>query len=104
MSSLATPLTVGSAHPVRIDVEPLLRDEYPPFGEGPYPVTIEIEAPLIPRNRLTVAFRLILSIPHVIAIWALGFAWAIATMVAWFSIVLTGRYPDSLYGFSVGVL
>ena len=82
----------------------LLRDEYPPFGDGAYPVTIEIQPPIAPRDRLTVAFRLILSIPHLIAIWALAFAWTLVTIIAWFAILFTGRYPASLYDFSVGAL
>ena len=82
----------------------LLRDEYPPFGEGPYPVTLVLQRPTVPRDRLTVAFRIILAIPHLVVIWALGVAWAIATMIAWFNILFTGRYPASLYSFAVGVL
>ncbi|HEY7236226.1 MAG TPA: DUF4389 domain-containing protein [Gemmatimonadaceae bacterium] len=82
----------------------LLRDEYPPFGEGQYAVTVEIPQPEMPRDRLTVAFRLVLSIPHLIIIWALGLAWGLTTVVAWFAILLTGRYPAALYDFAVGVL
>ena len=82
----------------------LLRDEYPPFGEGAYPVTVDIQPPVAPRDRLTVAFRLILIIPHLIAIWALAVAWALVTTIAWFAILFTGRYPASLYEFSVGAL
>jgi hypothetical protein len=58
----------------------------------------------MPRDRLTVAFRLVLSIPHLIIIWALGLAWGLTTVVAWFAILLTGRYPAALYDFAVGVL
>jgi hypothetical protein len=51
------------------------------------------------RNRLTVAFRLILAIPHLIW-WAL---WAIAAFFAaiagWFAALATGRLPDALHGF-----
>ena len=82
----------------------LLRDEYPPFGDGEYPAYVILQAPGAPRDRLTVAFRLILAIPQILAVWALGAAWAIATIIAWFSILLTGRYPASLYEFGVGVL
>jgi uncharacterized protein DUF4389 len=82
----------------------LLRDEYPPFGEGPYPVTIALSAPSVPRNRVTVAFRLILGIPHIVALWALSIAWAFTSIVAWFAILFTGRYPAGLYAFAVGVL
>ena len=82
----------------------LLRDEYPPFGDGSYPAALEISPAAQPRDRLTVAFRLILVLPHVMIIWALGIVWALVTTIAWFSILLTGRYPESLYDFSVGVL
>jgi hypothetical protein len=82
----------------------LLRDEYPPFGEGEYPVSLELHAPEADRDRLTVAFRIVLAIPHILAVWVLGIAWALTTLIAWFSILFTGRYPEGLYGFAVGVL
>lgn len=82
----------------------LLRDEYPPFGEGPYPARLELGLPPVPRDRLTVAFRIVLAIPHVLAVWALGIAWGLTTIVAWFAILFTGAYPASLYRFGVGVL
>ena len=82
----------------------LLRDEYPPFGDAAYPVDVDIPVPLEPRDRLTVAFRPILAIPHLIAVAALGVAWAVTTMIAWFAILFTGRYPRALYEFALGVL
>jgi hypothetical protein len=82
----------------------LLRDEYPPLGEGPYPAELVLDVPDKPRDRLTVGFRLILAIPHLVAVWVLGVAWGFATVFAWFSILFTGRYPAGLYDFSVGVL
>lgn len=81
----------------------LLRDEYPPFGEGTYPAELTLPPPEGPRDRLTVAFRLLLAIPHVVAVWALGLAWGIATIIAWFAILFTGAYPEPLHGFAVGV-
>jgi hypothetical protein len=82
----------------------LLRDEYPPFGEGDYPVSLALQRPAAPRDRLTVAFRFVLVIPHLIAIWALGLGWAVTTCIAWFAILFTGRYPAGLYAFGVDVL
>lgn len=82
----------------------LLRDEYPPFGDAPYPAALELDEPGTERDRLGVAFRLVLAIPQLIAVWLLGIAWAITTVVAWFAILLTGRYPRGLYRFGVGVL
>lgn len=82
----------------------LLRDEYPPFGDGPYPAELVLEPSDAPRDRLTVGFRLILAIPHLLAVWLLGVAWFLTTVVAWFAILFTGRYPPALYDFGVGVL
>lgn len=82
----------------------LLRDEYPPFGEGPYAVDLTLPDAPVERDRLTVAFRIVLALPHILAVWALGIAWACTTLVAWFSILFTGRYPPGLYDFGVGVL
>lgn len=82
----------------------LLRDEYPPFEDAPYPVALVLSPPDRPRDRITVAFRIVLALPHVILIWLLGFAWAVTTIIAWFSILLTGNYPATLYHFGVGVL
>ena len=80
----------------------LLRDEYPPFGTGPYPVTFEVDYPER-SNRWTVAFRLILAIPQLIVLLFVLLAWLVTVVIAWFAILFTGRYPEGLYSFGVGV-
>jgi hypothetical protein len=82
----------------------LLEDVYPPFGDEPYPASIQIVDPAGPRDRLTVAFRIILAIPHFIVLLFILFGWCITTIVAWFAIVLTGDYPQGLWAFGVGAL
>jgi hypothetical protein len=82
----------------------MLRDEYPPFGDGVYPAALVLVPPVEPRNRLTVAFRIFLALPHIIVLWFLGLAWALTSIVAWFAILFTGKYPAALYDFAVGVL
>lgn len=82
----------------------LLEDAYPPFGDAPYPTSIDIADPVGPRNRLTVAFRLILVIPHFIVLFFVFLAWCITTVLAWFVILVRGYYPAGLYEFGVGVL
>ena len=82
----------------------LLRDEYPPFGDAPYPAEVDLPLPLEPRNRLTVAFRPILALPQLLVVWLLGVAWGMVSIVAWFAILFTGRHPATLYEFSVGAL
>ena len=80
----------------------LLRDEYPPFGSGPYPVTFEVDYPE-QSNRWSVALRLILAIPQLIVLFFVLLAWVVTVVIAWFAILFTGRYPEGLYGFGVGV-
>jgi Domain of unknown function (DUF4389) len=82
----------------------LLRDEYPPFGDGDYPASLQLKIPEGPRNRLSIALRLVLLIPQFIAVWLIGVAWAVTTLIAWVSIILTGDFPESLYRFGVGAL
>lgn len=81
----------------------LLRDEYPPFGEAPYPVLYEVDQPEH-RIRWKVLIRLILIIPQAIVVALLQIAWFITVIIAWFAILFTGNYPDGLYRFGVGVL
>ena len=82
----------------------LLEDAYPPFGDAPYPASIEIADPVAPRDRLAVGVRFLLIIPHVIALFFVLFGWCITTIVAWFAILFTGAYPRGLYDFGVGAL
>lgn len=81
----------------------LLRDEYPPFGDGDYPAQLELSEPAEPRDRLTVGFRLILALPHFMLLGLLSLAWGVTTAIAWAVIIITGRYPEQLYGFALGV-
>jgi hypothetical protein len=82
----------------------LLADAYPPFGDAPYPAAIDIADPLEPRDRLSVAFRLVLAIPHFIVLVFVLCAWGITTILAWFVILITGRYPRALFDFGAGAL
>lgn len=82
----------------------LLRDEYPPFGDGEYPADLRISRPASPRDRLSVLLRFFLVLPHAFVLALLGAAWALSTAVAWIVILITGRYPETMYGFAIGVL
>ena len=82
----------------------LLEDAYPPFGDEPYPASVEVVDPVGPRDRVSVAFRLILAIPHFIVLAFVMLAWCVTTIVAWFAILFTGEYPAGLYEFGVGSL
>jgi hypothetical protein len=80
----------------------LLEDQYPPFGDGPYPTTLTIVDPTAPRDRIAVGFRIFLVIPHFIVLAFLMTAWWLMTVLSWFLILVSGRYPQGLYDFGVG--
>jgi hypothetical protein len=82
----------------------LLEDAYPPFGDQPYPASIDIAEPAGPRDRLSVGVRLFLAIPHILALFFVLLAWCLTTVLAWFMILFTGTYPRGLYEFGAGAL
>lgn len=96
---------------------------------APYPVTYDVQPQHADRNRLTVAFRLILAIPQWLLVggpggsgisipWSwrggdfrfaffsalgngvLGFAAAVMAIISWFAIVFTGKQPRGLWDFT----
>ena len=68
-----------------------------------YPLRIEGHLdPDLSRWRWLVKW--ILAIPHFIVLSLLWVAFTILTIVAFFSILFTGRYPRSIFEFNVGVL
>ena len=69
-----------------------------------YPISYEVDAALEGRNRLTTFFRGIVSIPWLIVAYIYGIVAEIVTIIAWFAIVFTGRYPEGLYNFNAGYL
>jgi hypothetical protein len=82
----------------------LLRDEYPSTDEEQavhltffYPDALEL-------NRWLPLVKWFLAIPHYVVLAFLSVAAVFSVIIAWFAILLTGRYPRSLFKFVVGVL
>ena len=82
----------------------LLQDQYPPLGDAPYPASLTLVDPDGQRHKLSVAFRLILAVPHFIALVVLMTAFWMTTIIAWFAIIFTARYPAGLYEFGVSAM
>lgn len=68
-----------------------------------YPVTLEMDY-VERRSRLTTFFRFLLVIPHLIVSLFVGIGLLAVMIIAWFALLFTGRWPESLYEFSVGAL
>lgn len=82
----------------------LLADAYPPFGDAPYPASIDVTPPALPRDRATIAVRLLLALPHGVLLFFLIIGWCVTTIIAWFAILFTGAYPAGLHPFGMGVM
>ncbi len=82
----------------------LLRDEYPSTDEE-QAVNLDIAYPdaTTQLNRVMPLIKWILAIPHYIVIFVLGILSLIVTIIAWFAILIVGRYPRGLFDFSIGV-
>lgn len=82
----------------------LFTDAYPPFGDAPYPVSIEVGDPQAPRDRASIAVRVILVVPHLVVLCFVLLGWFVTTIIAWFAILFTGAYPKGLSPFGVGAM
>jgi len=82
----------------------LLTDQYPSTVEE-QSVHLEIEYPDVERdlNRWLPLVKWLLAIPHYIVLTVLWLAAVVAVVIAWFAILVTGRYPRFLFDFVVGV-
>lgn len=82
----------------------LLTDRYPSTVEK-QSVQLDIEYPDVKKdlNRYLPLVKWFLAIPHYFVLFFLAIGVVLATVVAWFAILFTGRYPKELFDFVVGV-
>jgi hypothetical protein len=66
---------------------------------------VRLEADLQPGlSRGLWLVKWIAALPHVVVLTALWAAFGVLSVIAWFAILFTGRYPRSIFDFNVGVL
>jgi len=82
----------------------LLTDEYPSTVDE-QAVHLEIDYPDVEQNlnRWLPLVKWLLAIPHYLVLVVLWFVALVVVVVAWFAILFTGRYPQALFDFVVGV-
>ena len=81
----------------------LLRDEYPSTDEE-QAVHLEIQPPDAQAlKRWLPLVKWFLAIPHFIVLFFLAIAVVVVTIIAWFAILFTARYPQGMFSFVVGV-
>lgn len=82
----------------------LLTDKYPSTVEK-QSVHLDITYPDVKQdlNRWLPLVKWLLALPHYVVLCVLFLAAAVTTIIAWFAILFTGRYPKALFDFAVGV-
>lgn len=83
----------------------LLTDQYPSTVDE-QAVKLELKYPDVEKdlNRWLPLIKWFLAIPHYVVLFFLAIGVVFAVIVAWFAILLTGRYPRGLFDFVAGFL
>ena len=72
-------------------------------ASGAFPFGLDVDGPQ-PQGRLSVFLRYIFAIPQFIAVALVGIGAEIVTLIAWFAILFTGKYPAGMMNFATGYL
>jgi hypothetical protein len=78
----------------------LQTDRYPPFtlaDDPSYPVRLSVDYPAAGIARWRPIVNWLLAIPALIGVVVIGLVAYFAAIIAWFAILFTGRYPQSLF-------
>jgi hypothetical protein len=83
----------------------LMDDRYPSTEDDQYVhLTLPYPDPRTDLNRWLPLVKWLLAIPHYVALFFLDIVAIVFAIVAWFAILLTGRYPRALFDYIEGVI
>ncbi|MGV9559077.1 DUF4389 domain-containing protein [Streptomyces sp. NPDC003522] len=71
------------------------------FPDRPVRVDAQVDAPL---SRWMWLVKWILAVPHYVVLFFLWIAFFVVTVIAFFAVLFTERYPRALFDFNLGVL
>jgi len=82
----------------------LATDEYPSTDEE-QSVHLDVAYPDADSelNRFMPLIKWLLAVPHYIVLFILEIIALIVTIIAWFAIIITGKYPSGMFNYVVGV-
>jgi hypothetical protein len=73
------------------------------MSSQPYPIQLVTDDDL-KRSRVTVFFRPLLAIPHIVVLYLYAIAAAIVVLISWFVALFLGRVPTGMHNFVGGYL
>jgi hypothetical protein len=76
--------------------DPALAEAFSELPEHPVRIVVDDD---LERSRLTVVFRALLAIPHLVWLLLWGIAVVFAAIAAWFAALFTGLVPEALHRF-----
>jgi hypothetical protein len=86
-----------------------MRTDYPPFSftpaaedDGIDPASLSVEYPT-ELKRFMPLVKWILAIPHFIVLFVLMIAAYVVVLISFFAVLITGKYPEGMRNFLVGV-
>ena len=77
-------------------------------GSSDYPLRIEVDLPEAPSRLMALLgiffiVKGLLLLPHIIVLYFLAIAQFIIIWIGYWAVLFTGRYPEGLFNFTVGV-
>ena len=110
---LQKPIAMSQRYTARVTTYMLFqREEYPPFAfDIPFAdpgddarVRVDVVPAIEDRNRLTIFFRLFMVIPQLIVLVFVTIAVVFVLIIAWFAVIIIGRWPTWMNDFLIGYL